>query len=89
MAGAALFVTNTWAQVLDSAAPEQVGMSRGRLARIGPLMQKHVADGHVAGTSFWIDPTEQMIGVFMMRNLSDDFRKAQQFKQLAYQAIVD
>ena len=42
-----------------------------------------------AGTSFWIDSKEQMIGVFMIQNFGDNYRKAQQFKQLAYQAIVD
>src|SRR4051794_25315459 len=43
--------------------------------------------GGAAGTAFWIDPKEDMIGVFMvqvlpMRTVKD------QFKQLAYQAIV-
>ncbi len=43
--------------------------------------------GGAAGTAFWVDPKEDMIGVFMvqvlpMRTVKD------QFKQLAYQAIV-
>jgi CubicO group peptidase (beta-lactamase class C family) len=43
--------------------------------------------GGAAGTAFWVDPKEDMIGVFMvqvlpMRTVKD------QFKQLAYQAVV-
>ncbi len=46
--------------------------------------------GGAAGTSFWIDPQEQMIGVFMIQILpSTDLTYRKEFKQLAYQAIVD
>ena len=46
--------------------------------------------GGAAGTSFWIDPKEQMIGVFMLQILpSTDLTYRKEFKQLAYQAIVD
>lgn len=46
--------------------------------------------GGAAGTSFWIDPKEQMIGVFMIQILpSTDLTYRKEFKQLAYQAIVD
>jgi CubicO group peptidase (beta-lactamase class C family) len=43
--------------------------------------------GGAAGTAFWVDPKEDMVGVFMVqvmpqRNLKD------QFKQLCYQAVV-
>ena len=46
--------------------------------------------GGAAGTRFWIDPKEEMIGIFMIqiwphRNL----RYGEEFKLLAYQAIVD
>jgi CubicO group peptidase (beta-lactamase class C family) len=44
--------------------------------------------GGYAGTSFWIDPKEEMIGVFMIQILGD-LTKRLQFQQLAYQAIVD
>jgi CubicO group peptidase (beta-lactamase class C family) len=46
--------------------------------------------GGAAGTRFWIDPKEQMIGVFMIQILPHtDLIYGAQFKQLAYQAIVD
>jgi CubicO group peptidase (beta-lactamase class C family) len=41
-----------------------------------------------AGTTFWIDPEEQMTGVWMMQTMLD-LSKGGLFKQLAYQAIVD
>jgi CubicO group peptidase (beta-lactamase class C family) len=44
--------------------------------------------GSAAGTSFWIDPQEQMTGVWMMQTMLD-LGKGDRFKQLAYQAIVD
>jgi CubicO group peptidase (beta-lactamase class C family) len=40
-----------------------------------------------AGTTFWIDPEEQMTGVLMIQTMLDLFTGIQ-FKQLAYQAIV-
>jgi CubicO group peptidase (beta-lactamase class C family) len=44
--------------------------------------------GGAAGTAFWIDPKEDMIGVFMVQVMPQRTVK-DQFKQLAYQAIVD
>jgi CubicO group peptidase (beta-lactamase class C family) len=44
--------------------------------------------GGAAGTGFWIDPKEQLIGVFMVQVMPQLTTK-DQFKQLAYQAIVD
>jgi CubicO group peptidase (beta-lactamase class C family) len=44
--------------------------------------------GGVAGTAFWIDPKQDMIGVFMMQTFLDR-TKRREFMQLAYQAIVD
>jgi CubicO group peptidase (beta-lactamase class C family) len=43
--------------------------------------------GGAAGTAFWIDPKEDMIGVFMVQVMPMRLVK-DQFKQLAYQAIV-
>ncbi len=46
--------------------------------------------GGAAGTRFWIDPKERMIGVFMTQILPHtDLIYPAQFMQLAYQAIVD
>lgn len=44
--------------------------------------------GGAAGTAFWIDPKEQLIGVFMVQTLPQIPIK-DLFKQLAYQAIVE
>ena len=46
--------------------------------------------GGAAGTRFWIDPREQMIGIFMIQILPHtNLTYGSQFKQLAYQAISD
>ena len=46
--------------------------------------------GGAAGTRFWIDPAEQMIGVFMIQILPHtDLTYGTQFRQLAYQSIAD
>ncbi len=44
----------------------------------------------IRGTSFWVDPEEDLIGVFMIQirpNLDITFRR--QFKRLVYQAVID
>jgi CubicO group peptidase (beta-lactamase class C family) len=46
--------------------------------------------GGAAGTSFWIDPKEHMVGVFLIQILpSDNVTAAGQFKRMAYQSLVD
>jgi len=46
--------------------------------------------GGAAGTRFWIDPREQMIGIFMIQILPHtNLTYGTQFRQLAYQAIAD
>ena len=46
--------------------------------------------GGLAGTIFWIDPAEEMIGLYMIQVLPPRFEDSRtQFKRLAYQAIVD
>lgn len=46
--------------------------------------------GGAAGTRFWIDPREQMIGIFMIQILPHtNLTYGTQFRQLAYQAISD
>ena len=46
--------------------------------------------GGLAGTIFWIDPAEDMIGLYMIQMLPPRFSDGRtQFKRLAYQAIVD
>jgi CubicO group peptidase (beta-lactamase class C family) len=44
----------------------------------------------VAGTSFWIDPEQDLIGIFMVQiNPNRDVNFRDQFKRLVYQAVVD
>lgn len=46
--------------------------------------------GGAAGTRFWIDPKEQMVGIFMIQILPHtNLTYGSQFKQLAYQAVSD
>ncbi len=43
----------------------------------------------IAGTSFWVDPAEELIGVFMVQmRPSRDLAYRQQFKNLVYQALI-
>lgn len=43
--------------------------------------------GGAAGTSFWIDPKEHMVGIFLINELPPDHTAAGQFQQLAYLAL--
>jgi len=46
--------------------------------------------GGAAGTSFWIDPKEHMIGVFLINVLPPtNIPAGDQFKRMAYEALVD
>ena len=44
----------------------------------------------VQGTSFWVDPVENLIGVFMVQiRPNRDVLFRQQFRRLVYQAVID
>lgn len=45
--------------------------------------------GGAAGTKFWIDPKEGVIGLFMVQSLPHRTTLGAKFKSLTYQAIVD
>ena len=46
--------------------------------------------GGYAGTNFWIDPKEDMVGLYMVQMIPPRFSSGgPQFKRLAYQAIAD
>jgi CubicO group peptidase (beta-lactamase class C family) len=45
--------------------------------------------GGAAGTRFWIDPKQDLIGIFMVQSLPHRTRLAEEFKILTYQAIVE
>lgn len=45
--------------------------------------------GGAAGTAFWVDPQEQLIGLFMVQSLPHRTRLRAEFKVLTYQALVE
>ncbi len=45
--------------------------------------------GGAAGTRFWIDPEEELVGIFMVQSIPHQTRLGTEFKLLTYQAIVD
>lgn len=45
--------------------------------------------GGAAGTKFWIDPEEKLIGIFMVQILPHRTRMGDEFRTLTYQAIDD
>ncbi len=45
--------------------------------------------GGAAGTRFWIDPVENLIGIFMVQSIPHRTRLGSEFKTLTYQALVD
>ena len=45
--------------------------------------------GGAAGTRFWIDPEERLIGLFMVQSRPHRTPLAQRFKALTYQALID
>ena len=65
-----------------------VNLGPGKSATIGSEGEYYW--GGAAGTSFWIDPKEHMIGVFLVQILpSQGVTARDQFKRMAYQALVD
>ena len=45
--------------------------------------------GGAAGTTFWVDPQENIVGVFMVQSLPHLTRLGGEFKVLTYQALMD
>jgi len=45
--------------------------------------------GGAAGTNFWVDPANNMVGLFMVQSLPHRTDLAQKFRVLAYQALVE
>jgi CubicO group peptidase (beta-lactamase class C family) len=76
--------------------PEGYGFGLTFAVNLGPGKSIEVGSegeynwGGAAGTKFWIDPKEKMIGVFLIQVLPPgDIPAALQFKRMAYQALVD
>ena len=65
-----------------------VNLGPGKSATVGSEGEYNW--GGAAGTSFWIDPKEHMIGVFLVNVLpSNEVTAGGQFKRMAYEALVD
>jgi CubicO group peptidase (beta-lactamase class C family) len=65
-----------------------VNLGPGKSANVGTEGEYNW--GGAAGTSFWIDPKEHMVGVFLVNVLpSNEVVANGQFKRLAYEALVD
>ena len=45
--------------------------------------------GGAAGTRFWVDPQENLIGIFMVQSMPHRTRLGSEFKILTYQALVE
>ena len=45
--------------------------------------------GGAAGTRFWIDPEEELIGIYMVQILPHRTTLGSEFRNFVYQAIVD
>jgi CubicO group peptidase (beta-lactamase class C family) len=66
----------------------QVNLGPGKAPTVGS--EGEYDWGGAAGTSFWIDPKEHMVGVFLIQILpADSVTAAGQFKRMAYQSLVD
>ena len=65
-----------------------VSLGPGRMASVGS--EGEYRWGGAAGTTFWIDPKENMIGVFLINVLPPTgIPASDQFKRMAYEALVD
>jgi CubicO group peptidase (beta-lactamase class C family) len=68
---------------LNFAVVENLGQS-GELGSVGEYSW-----GGAAGTRFWIDPVENLVGIFMVQSIPHQTRLGSEFKLLAYQAIAE
>lgn len=63
-----------------------VALDQGEVGEIGSAGEYNW--GGAAGTRFWIDPKENLIGIFMVQSIPHRTRLADTFKVLTYQSIV-
>ncbi len=64
-----------------------VAKSAGEVGEIGSAGEYNW--GGAAGTRFWIDPEENLVGIFMVQSIPHQTKLADQFKVLTYQAITE
>jgi len=64
-----------------------VAIDQGAVGELGSVGEFNW--GGAAGTTFWIDPREQLIGLFMVQSIPHRTRLGKTFKLLTYQSIED
>lgn len=64
-----------------------VALDQGEIGELGSVGEYNW--GGAAGTRFWIDPAEQLIGLFMVQSIPHRTRLGSEFKTLTYQALVE
>nr|AKJ87251.1 hypothetical protein [uncultured organism] len=68
---------------LNFAVLEELGQY-GELGSVGEYNW-----GGAAGTRFWIDPEEDLVGIFMVQSIPHQTRLGNEFKLLTYQALIE
>ncbi|EAW31059.1 Beta-lactamase [marine gamma proteobacterium HTCC2143] len=63
-----------------------VALDQGEIGELGSAGTYNW--GGAAGTQFWIDPVEQLIGIFMVQSIPHKTRLGSEFKILTYQSII-
>ncbi|HIG41864.1 MAG: serine hydrolase domain-containing protein [bacterium] len=64
-----------------------VALNQGDVGELGSVGEYNW--GGAAGTRFWIDPQEQLIGLFMVQSIPHRTRLGSEFRILTYQAIIE
>jgi CubicO group peptidase (beta-lactamase class C family) len=64
-----------------------VALHQGDIGELGSAGEYNW--GGAAGTRFWVDPQEQLIGLFMVQSMPHRTRLGTEFKVLTYQAITE
>ncbi|MFT7129436.1 MAG: CubicO group peptidase (beta-lactamase class C family) [Gammaproteobacteria bacterium] len=64
-----------------------VSLDQGEVGEVGSTGEYNW--GGAAGTRFWIDPQENLIGIFMVQSIPHRTRLGREFKTLTYQSIID
>ena len=64
-----------------------VALDQGDVGELGSAGEYNW--GGAAGTRFWVDPKEQLIGLFMVQSIPHRTRLGTEFKVLTYQSIIE
>ena len=57
--------------------------------KLADALKGSVGEFYWAGTRFWVDPKEELIGVYMMQSVKHLLWYATMFKKLVVQAVVE